>query len=46
MNPFRTFYERKQGQVIDQKDREFGELMLREVAYGWETTRHDSIMGA
>lgn len=46
MNPFRTFYERKQGQVIDQKDREFGELLLREVAYGWETTRHDSIMGA
>lgn len=46
LNPYRTFYERKEGQVIDQKDREFGELLLREVAYGWETAQHDALLEA
>jgi len=45
-NPYRTFYERKQGRIIDVKERTFGEVSLREVAYGWETAHHQAIIGA
>lgn len=46
LNPYRSFYEQKEGQIIDTKDRVIGELSLREVAYGWETAHHDAIVGA
>lgn len=46
LNPYRSFYEQKQGQVIDTKDRTYGDLSLREVAYGWETAHHEAIVGA
>ncbi|OGX80667.1 GCN5 family acetyltransferase [Exiguobacterium sp. SH31] len=46
LNPHRAFYEQKQGQVIDSKERLFGELSLREIAYGWTEGNHDAIVGA
>lgn len=46
LNPYRTFYEQRDGQVIDAKERLFGEFSLREVAYGWTKGNHDAIVGA
>ncbi|TCI26155.1 N-acetyltransferase [Exiguobacterium sp. SH5S4] len=46
LNPHRAFYEQRQGRVVDAKERLFGELALREVAYGWTEATHDAIVGA
>lgn len=46
LNPYRSFYEQKQGEVIDEKERTFGEIALREVAYGWTKANYDAIVGA
>lgn len=46
MNPYRVFYERKQGQIVDSKERAFGDLSLQEIAYGWPGVKEDSIVGA
>lgn len=46
LNPYRTFYERREGQVIDAKERMFGEIALREIAYGWQQGNDNAILGA
>lgn len=35
LNPYRRFYEKWEAQPIDVKERQFGNMSLTEVAYGW-----------